>query len=82
MSGWHKLANAIIECAAADYLSAVRMLREYPQSYTAKAKKTECEKFFRSEWFIALSNCDGEGLLQALWRASQNGMKMRRSWDT
>jgi hypothetical protein len=63
---FESLANAIIEQAAKDYITALGILRYKPNNQKATATKDEVEKFFRSQWFIMLTNIDGEKLLSAL----------------
>ena len=76
---YENLANAIIVQACEDHQSAVRTMRTFwwdprGKEYTlAKSMLENCENFFRSEWFKALTTVDGESLLQAL--------KMREARD-
>ena len=77
---YESLANAIVEQAVTDYRKATadiriakHRLRENPndekaikllnQSYRMH---TECNRFFRSEWFGVLTKVDGERLLREL----------------
>lgn len=54
----HNLANAIILRAVADYRTALKGNDEHVIY--------ECERFFRSEWFMHLTNIDGEFLIEKL----------------
>lgn len=62
------LANAIIVQAADDYRAACKRLKDHPGDRAADAMKTECEQFFRSEWYEFLTDVDGEYLLDRLRR--------------
>jgi hypothetical protein len=64
--GYIELANAIIEQAAKDYIEALKILSVKPNDKKASYTKVEIEKFFRSQWFIQLTDVDGEKLLAAL----------------
>ena len=66
MDGWRNLANAIIETAAHDYRKALTTLRRYPGSYTAMRQKQKLEKFFRSDLYAALTDVDGEYMIEKL----------------
>lgn len=71
---YENLANAIIVQAFEDHMGAVRTMKTF--SWDKKSKeyvralstKNECERFFRSEWFKALTTVDGEVLLRELAR--------------
>jgi len=63
---YEKLANAIILSAVKDYRMARKKLKKRPKNEEAKLMVEDCETFFRSEWFQALSNVDGELLLERL----------------
>ena len=66
MDPWQSLANAIVISAAKDYRTALRRLRRNPKSKTAISEITDLERFFRSEWYAALTNVPGELLIQKL----------------
>ncbi len=55
---YEDIAAAIIERAATDYLNSLRAV--YYGDVLASYGKYECEKFFESEWFTALSGIDGK----------------------
>ena len=63
---WENLANAIIVQAVKDYREARKKLKKRPKNEDAKLMVSDCEAFFRSEWFKALTNVDGEMLLKKL----------------
>ena len=66
MGGYEKLANAIIIQAAKDYRVALRRLRRKPGNKEARSEKESIERFFRSDWFRALTEVDGEMLIRKL----------------
>ncbi len=66
MDPWQSLANAIVISAAKDYRVALRRLRRNPKSKTAISEIADLERFFRSEWYAALTNVPGELLIQKL----------------
>ena len=66
MDPWQSLANAIVISAAKAYRAALRRLRRNPKSKTAISEITDLERFFRSEWYAALTNVPGELLIQKL----------------
>ena len=68
LSGWEGLANAVILCACEDYRSARKKLGRNRDNKMATAMARDCEKFFRSDWFGALSDVDGSFLLSELRR--------------
>jgi len=63
---YESLANAIIVQAAADYRKAMRLLKRHSESFLARKDREEIERFFRSQWFCALSDADGAKILQML----------------
>lgn len=66
MSPYENLANAIILQAVKDYRLALKCLRRNPRDKEAQADKAEIERFFRSEWYAALTSVDGEMLIRSL----------------
>ncbi len=65
-SPYECLANAIILQAVKDYRGAKNKLKHNPKNKDAELMIEDREKFFRSEWFEALSSIDGEMLLVKL----------------
>lgn len=65
---YEKLANAIILAAVKDWREARRKLKRKPQNKDAQHTLEECERFFRSSWFQALTELDGEVLIQKLYK--------------
>ncbi len=68
MEGYQELANAVVMQAVKDWRSAVRVLKKRPRHEKAKAMKAECERFFKSSWFAALTDVDGKMILRKLKR--------------
>lgn len=66
MDAYEKLANAIIIQAAKDYRVAKRKLRRKPGNKDAGTEAESIERFFRSDWFRALTEIDGEMLIRKL----------------
>ncbi len=63
---YENLANAIILQAVKDYRMALKGLKANPRNRTAKADKDEIERFFRSQWYSALTDVNGEMLIRSL----------------
>ncbi len=63
---YSRLANGIILQAVKDYRGARRKLRKQPRSEKAKLMVSDCERFFCSGWFEALTEVDGRMLLRKL----------------
>lgn len=61
-----ELANAIVMQAVKDWRDAVHKLKKRPRYEPAKEMKDECEEFFLSDWFTALTSVDGESILKKL----------------
>lgn len=66
MNPYENLANAIIIQAAKDYKKALKALKRNSKYEPAVFMKRDCERFFRSSWFAALTNLDGEALMDSL----------------
>lgn len=66
MTEYEQLANAIVLQAVKDYRSALKRIRMNPANKAAMSDAMGCERFFRSEWFCALTNVDGEFLIKKL----------------
>ena len=60
------LANAIILHAVKDWRKAQRIMKRHPKSESAKFMIKDCEDFFRSDWFMTLTDADGEFILKKL----------------
>ena len=63
---WESLANAIILQAVKDYHEARKKHKKRPKNEDAKLMIADCEAFFCSDWFAALTDIDGEALLRKL----------------
>lgn len=63
---YENLANAIVLQAVKDWRSAVRKLKKRPRYDPARQMKDECERFFLSDWFEALTSVDGGMILRKL----------------
>ena len=61
-----RLAHAIVITAAKDYRTALKKLKRNPKNKDAMATAMECERFFRSDWYKALTSVDGEWLINKL----------------
>lgn len=67
---YEKLTGAIILQAVKDYRAARKKLKKYPKNKDAKLMIEDCEKFFCSDWFAALTSIDGQMLLKKLQEES------------
>ena len=65
-SCYEKLANAIIIRAVNDYKAALKKYRKNPYNHEAMRNVAKIETFFRSEWFLILTNLDPEYLIENL----------------
>ena len=63
---YENLANAIVLQAVKDYRDALKRLKKKPNNQAAKSGAMECERFFCSSWYKALTSVDGEYLIQKL----------------
>ena len=63
---YETLANAIVMQAVKDYRQAKRSLRRHPRNAMAQSVISDCEKFFLSPWFEALTDARGEFILMKL----------------
>ena len=63
---WENLANAIILQAVKDYREARKKLKKRPKNEDAKLMISDCEAFFRSDGYRALTDVDGEMLIRKL----------------
>lgn len=63
---YENLANAIILQAVKDYRMALKSLKANSRNRTARADKAEIERFFRSQWYSALTDVNGEMLIRSL----------------
>ena len=63
---YENLANAILLQAVKDYRMSLKSLKANSRNRTAQADKAEIERFFRSQWYSALTSVDGEMLIRSL----------------
>lgn len=63
---YENLANAIVMQAVKDYRQARHKLRKRPKNAEAKAVIEDCERFFLSDRFEALTDANGEIILRKL----------------
>lgn len=63
---YENLANAIVLSAVADYRKALRRWKQHPEKQSYIAEKQSLERFFRSNWFSALTSIDPEVLISRL----------------
>ena len=63
---YEDLANAIILQAVKDYRIALKSLKANSRNRAAQAHKAEIERFFRSQWYSALTDVNGEMLIRSL----------------
>lgn len=66
ITNYENLANAIILQAVKDYRTALKCLDRNPNNKRAQSDKAEVERFFRSQWYSALTSVDGEMLIRSL----------------
>ena len=63
---WEALVNAIVLKAVEDYRKARRRVRRFPGQKGAQERIREVERFFRSRWFLILTDTDGRMILEQL----------------
>lgn len=63
---YENLTNAIVLQAAKDYRDALKRLKKKSSNQAAMSDAMECECFFRSSWYKALTSVDGEYLINKL----------------
>jgi len=66
ITNYENLANAIILQAVKDYRTTLNCLAMNPNNRSARYDKAEVERFFRSQWYSALTSVDGEMLIRSL----------------
>lgn len=74
---YENLANAIIIQACDDYRAACKTLKSNPRRketrQEAEKMRDEVASFFRSQWFMELTDVDGEYLMRKLNEEVENG---------
>lgn len=63
---YENLVNAIVLQAVKDYRDALKRLKKKPSNQATLSDTMECEYFFRSGWYAALTNVDGEYFIYKL----------------
>ena len=63
---YEDLAQEIILQAVKDYRAARKNAKYHPKDKEAKLMIEDCESFFRSGWFAALTSIDGQMLIEKL----------------
>ena len=66
MNPYENLANAVVLQAVKDYRDAVRKLSHGKRNVMAEQRKTECEVFFKSQYFNVFTDLDGNAMLSQL----------------
>ena len=66
MNPYENLANAVVLQAVKDYRDAVRKLSHGKRNVMAEQRKTECEVFFKSQYFNVFTTLVGNALLSQL----------------
>lgn len=66
IENYEKLANAIILQAVKDYRATRKKLKKQPRNKDAEIMINDTERFFRSDWFTALTDVDGALILRKL----------------
>jgi hypothetical protein len=77
--GCLKLAEAVLQGAAEDYIHARRAVIAHPNSKDAQEHFKICQAFYRSDWFAALSGgvIDGETVMRRLNKEAVRGWRVR-----
>ena len=65
---WQALSQAIILQAVEDYRKCRQLVRRKPGQVDAQKMIREVEAFFRSRWFMQLSDVNGSMILEQLKR--------------
>lgn len=66
MNPYENLANAVVLQAVKDYRDAAGKLSRGKRNIMAEQRKTECEVFFKSQYFNVFTALDGNALLSQL----------------
>lgn len=73
---YERLANGIIMQAVSDYRAAIKKVLKNQQNQNALHDVMEIEKFFRSQWYQALTGVDGEYLIRRLRKEAKEKMEV------
>ena len=63
---YDKLADAIVLQAVKDYRALLRKWKKNTSNREVMRELSKIEKFFRSEWYLLLTNVDPEFLIEKL----------------
>lgn len=66
MNPYENLANDVVLQAVKDYRDAAGKLSRGKKNTMAEQRKTECETFFKSQYFNVFTDLDGNALLSQL----------------
>ena len=66
MNPYENLANDVVLQAVKDYRDAAGKLSRGKKNTMAEQRKTECETFFKSQYFNVFTTLDGNALLSKL----------------
>ena len=66
MNPYENLANGVVLQAVKDYRDAAGKLSRGKKNIMAEQRKTECETFFKSQYFNVFTDLDGNALLSQL----------------
>ena len=64
--GYIILAEKILNRAATDLKDSARRLKNNPDDYRAFLMKRECERFFRSDWFMLILKDDPDRIIKKI----------------
>ena len=68
MDPYQALANAIVELAVIEYKAALTQHFRFPDQKEYADEVASLERFFRSEWYVMLTDLDGEVLMTGVRR--------------
>lgn len=66
IAAYERLANAIVSRAARDYSLALKAQKRNPENTNVMRIISDCERFFRSEYYRILTDIDGEWLMDQI----------------
>lgn len=66
LNSYELLAIAIVREASRDYMKALKALKRNPGNRAAQFEKEAEERFFRSAWYMVLTDVDPEYLIRKL----------------
>ena len=75
LNPYKRLANGIVVQAAKDYKTYVRIGSRNPDNKDVFLKTQSLERFFRSQWFEALTNVSGEYIMERIKKEVQNELR-------